>query len=69
MMYKAYTQKEWNAEKFYIEENGEPAIIEADSEEEAVILFANYIYDTSIYTEEATTKWLEENPIFTEEVK
>lgn len=66
MMYKAYTQKDWNAEKFLIEENGEPAIIEADSESEALELFTNLIYATTLYSEEETAKWLEENPIFIE---
>lgn len=69
MMYKAYTQKDWNTEKFYIEENGEPAIIEADSESEALELFTDHIYATSLYTEEETAKWLEENPIIVVEVE
>ena len=69
MMYKAYTQKDWNAEKFYIEENEEPAIIEADSEAEALELFTDYIYTTSLYSKEETTRWIEENPIFIEGVK
>ena len=65
MMYKAYTQKDWNAEKFYIEdEYGNEAIIEAESEEEAKILFTDYIFDTSIYNREETEKWILENPIF-----
>lgn len=68
MMYKAYTQKDWNAEKFFIEENGEPAIIEADSEAEALELFTDHIYATTLYSEEETTKWLEENPIFIIEI-
>lgn len=67
--YKAYTQKDWNAEKFYIEENGEPAVIEADTEEEALELFTDYIYATTLYTKEETTKWIEENPITVEELK
>lgn len=67
--YKAYTQKDWNAEKFYIEENGEPAVIEADTEEEALELFTDYIYATTLYTKEETTNWIEENPITVEEIK
>lgn len=67
--YKAYTQKEWNAEKFYIDENGEDAIIEADTEKEAVELFTDLIYATTLYTEEETTRWIEENPIIVEELK
>ena len=68
MMYKAYTQKGWNAEKFYIEENEEAVIIEADSETEACELFTDYIYATSLYNESETTKWIEENPMIIEEV-
>lgn len=65
MMYKAYTQKDWNAEKFYIEdEYGNEAIIEAESEEEAKILFTDYIFDTSLYNREETEKWILENPLF-----
>lgn len=67
--YKAYTQKDWNAEKFYIEENGEPAVIEADTEEEALELFIDHIYATTLYSEKETAKWLEENPITVEEIK
>lgn len=69
MMYKAYTQKDWNAEKFYIEENGEPAIIEADTEAEALELFTDHIFETSLYSEEETKKWIEENKIIVEESK
>lgn len=69
MKYKAYTQKDWNAEKFYIEENGEPAIIEADSEAEALELFTDHLYETTLYSEEKTTRWIEENPIIVEELK
>lgn len=61
--YKAYTQKDWNAEKFFIESDGEEAVIEADTEEEALDLFTDYIYATSLYSEAETTKWIEENPI------
>ena len=69
--YKAYTQKDWNAEKFFIEADGEEAVavLEADTEEEALDLFTDYIYATSLYSEAETTKWIEENPIFIVEVK
>lgn len=67
--YKAYTQKDWNAEKFYIDENGETAIIEADTEEEALELFTDHIFATSLYAEKETKKWIEENPITVEEVE
>ena len=66
--YKAYTQKDWNAEKFFIAD-GVYAVLEAETEEEALDLFTDYIYATSLYSEAETTKWIEENPIFIVEVK
>lgn len=67
--YRAYTQADWNAEKFYIEnEEQENLIIEAENEEEAAEMFEEYIYDTSLYSNDETANWLKENPITVEEV-
>lgn len=62
--YKAYTQTDWNAEKFYIEdEYGNELVIEAENEDEARELFVENIYDTSIYSDKETADWLERNPL------
>lgn len=61
---KAYTQTDWNAEKFYIEdENQLDLVIEAENEDEARELFEAYIYDTSLYSDEETADWLKKNPL------
>lgn len=69
MKYKAYTQKEWNAERFYIEdENQKDLIMVARNAEEAKRKFRYYILLTSMFDSEETKQWLEENPITVEEV-
>lgn len=67
--YAAYTQTDWNSEKFYIEnEEQETLIIEAENEEEAAEMFTAYIYETSLYNDDVTVNWLKENPITVYEV-
>lgn len=62
--YKAYTQTDWNAEKFYIEdEYGNELVIEAENEDEARELFIENIYDTSLYSDEETADWLKRNQL------
>ena len=65
MRFKAYTQKGWNQEKFYIEdENERDLVVHADSAEEAESHFIKYIYNNSLYSKEETKKWLEDNPLY-----
>ena len=67
--YKAYTQADYNAEKFYVEdENQLDKIITADNENVAYMRFVEYIYETSLYSREETSEMLIENPIYIEEV-
>lgn len=67
--YRAYTQTDWNAEKFYIEnEEQETLIVEAENEKEAVEMFTAHIYETSLYSDDFTATWIKENPITVEEV-
>ncbi|MBR1739919.1 MAG: hypothetical protein IJ737_06475 [Ruminococcus sp.] len=67
--YKAYTQKDWNAEKFYFEDEEENEVIfKADTAEQAKEKAIDWIYETSLYNEAETAEWLENNPIYIEEV-
>ena len=68
MKYRAYTQKDWNAEKFYIEDENQNALtLEADNEEQAKEKFIDYIMLTSPYDYEVTCRWIDETPITVEE--
>ena len=65
MRFRAYTQKGFNQEKFYVEdENERDLIVQADNAEEARAYFERYIYETSLYSTEETAVWLEENPLY-----
>ena len=65
MKFKAYTQKGWNQEKFYIEdENERDLVIYANSADEAESYFVEYLYETSLYSTEETAHWLQENPLY-----
>lgn len=67
--YKAYTQTDYNSEKFYVEdENQLDKIITADNENIALMRFTEYIYETSLYSREETAEMLVDNPIYIEEV-
>lgn len=62
--YKAYTQTDWNAEKFFVEdENQLDLVIEAENEDEARELFEAYLYETSLYSDEETADWIKKNPL------
>lgn len=66
--FKAYTQKDFNAEKFYIEnENEKDVIFFAETEDNAMKAVTEYIYKTSLYSEKETADWIENNPIYLEE--
>lgn len=65
--FKAYTQKDWNAEKFYIEnENEKEVVFFAETVEEAMKAVIEYIYETSLYDKKETADWIENNPIYLE---
>lgn len=65
--FKAYTQKDWNAEKFYIEnENEKDVVFFAETVEEAMKAVIEYIYETSLYDKKETADWIENNPIYLE---
>lgn len=67
--YRAYTQENYFAEKFYIlDEYEEFAEVEAESEAEAEELFRDYLHDTSFYSYEETEEWIKKNPIYVYEV-
>lgn len=67
--YIAYTQADWNAEKFYITDSyDELVIVEAGTAAEAEEIFTEIVHETSIYNRKETIEWLERNPIFVEEV-
>lgn len=67
--YKAYTQKGFNEEKFYIEdENQIDLIVKAENREEAEKIFIKNIYETSLYNDKITKELLEKNPLTVEEL-
>lgn len=67
--YKAYTQKDWNAERFYLEDEEENDVIfEADTAEQAEEKAIDWIYENSLYSEAETAEWLEKNPIHIEKI-
>ena len=67
--YRAYTQTDAGAEKFWIEnDEQEDLIISAESVEEAIEIFEEYLYDTSLYTVEETAEWIKQNPIHVVEI-
>lgn len=67
--YKAYTQADWNAEKFYIDDENEMDVIfEAENANAAKEAAINWLYNNSLFSAEETAEWISKNPICIEEI-
>lgn len=64
MKYKCYTQ--FPSGRLYLGDQGADLIIEANSEGEALREVVSWIYETSNYSEEMTSEWIDSHPLIPE---
>lgn len=63
--FKVYTQ--FPSGRLYLGDQGADLIIEANSEGEALREVVSWIYETSNYSEEMTSEWIDSHSLYLEE--